>query len=45
MSRFETTLLARRENILALMGLCGTWIDKVPERAGLKELVLDLDSS
>jgi len=45
MSRFETELLARRENILALMDLCGAWADKVNERADLKELVLDLDSS
>jgi hypothetical protein len=45
MSRFETDLLASRENILALMDLCGRWIDKVNERTDLKELVFDLDSS
>lgn len=45
MGRFETELLARRENVLALMDMPGTWIDKVNERADLKELVLDLDSS
>ncbi len=45
MSRFETELLACRENILALMDLCGRWIDKTNERTELKELVLDLDSS
>ncbi|MHC4199235.1 MAG: IS1380 family transposase, partial [Planctomycetota bacterium] len=45
MSRFETELLACRENILSLMDLCGRWIDKTNERTALKELVLDLDSS
>jgi hypothetical protein len=45
MSRFETELLACRENVLALMDLPGTWIDGVNERADLKELVLDMDSS
>jgi len=45
MSRFETELLACRENILALMDLCGRWIDKTNERTGLKELVLDLDTT
>ncbi len=45
MSRFETELLARRENILALMDLSGAWVDKVNERDDLKELILDLDSS
>jgi len=45
MSRFETELLACRENILSLMDLCGRWIDKTNERTELKELVLDLDSS
>ncbi|MHC4199237.1 MAG: hypothetical protein ACYSU0_04540 [Planctomycetota bacterium] len=42
MSRFETEFLACRESILALMDLCGTWIDKVNERADLKEIVLHL---
>jgi len=45
MSRFETEFLARRENILALMDLCGSWIDRVNERADLRELILDMDSS
>ena len=45
MSRFETELLACRENVLALMDLPGTWIDGVNERADLKELILDMDSS
>ena len=45
MSRFETEHLACRENVLALMDLPGTWIDGVNERADLKELILDMDSS
>ncbi len=45
MARFETDLLETDENLRALAGLSGSWIDRVHERTGLKTLVLDMDSS
>ena len=44
-SRFETEILASDENLAALTGLSGKWVDRVNTRRGMKELVLDLDSS
>jgi hypothetical protein len=37
--------LATEENLEALADLSGNWVDRVHERAGLKTLVLDMDSS
>ncbi len=45
MARFETGQLATEENLKALADLSGHWVDRVHERAGLKTLVLDMDSS
>jgi hypothetical protein len=45
MARFETKLLATEENLQALRGLSGLWIERVYERTALKDLVLDMDSS
>lgn len=45
MARFETELLASEENLEALANLSGHWVDRVHERAVLKTLVLDMDSS
>ena len=43
--RFETQMLATEENLKALADLSGLWVDRVHERAELKTLVLDMDSS
>lgn len=45
MARFETELLTTDKNLIALSDLSGHWIDRVHGRAGLKTLVLDMDSS
>ncbi len=45
MARFETELLSSKENLKALSGLSGCWIDQVHEEAGMGKLILDLDSS
>ena len=45
MARFETELLATEDNLEALTDLSGHWVDRVHGRAGLKTLVLDMDSS
>jgi len=45
MSRFETEILARRENGEALAGLSGKWIDRVMRRKPVREIILDMDSS
>ena len=45
MSRFETEMLSSRENLTALMGLSGAWIDSVQECAPADKLILDMDSS
>src|SRR5207245_6181098 len=45
MGRFETKWLGRPENLVALAGLPGRWIDKVHQRRPAKTIVLDMDSS
>ena len=46
MGRFETGMPATPENIKALPGLCGQWIDRFHDRAGRPEdIALDMDSS
>ena len=45
MGRFETEMLASDENLEALTDLSGMWIDQAHARTGLKELILDMDSS
>jgi hypothetical protein len=45
MSRFETEILAQPKNLECLMSLPGQWVDRVHEGKGLKEIVLDMDSS
>lgn len=45
MARFETEWLASEENLKALSGLPGLWVERVHARTGLKTLVLDMDSS
>lgn len=45
MGRFETERLASDENLAALTGLSGQWIDGVHGRRSLRSIVLDMDSS
>jgi hypothetical protein len=45
MGRFETNWLARPENLAALAGLSGHWIDQVGKRRTGGRIVLDMDSS
>ena len=45
MSRFETEILSSDENLQALTDLCGRWVAEANRRSGMKELILDLDSS
>jgi hypothetical protein len=45
MGRFETKWLSRPENLAALAGLPGRWIDKVHQRRPPRIVVLDMDSS
>ncbi len=45
MSRFETAVLTRRENLEALMDLSGKWIDRLRQRKPKREIILDMDSS
>jgi len=45
MSRFETEILTNKENLKVLEELSGNWVEKITERTGLKELILDMDSS
>ena len=45
MSRFETQMLTKPENLTALMEMSGQWIDQVNRRVGMKKLILDMDSS
>jgi len=45
MNRFETGMLTSDENLGALADLCGSWVDRVNARTGVKEIILDLDSS
>ena len=45
MGRFETTWLARPENLATLTNLSGHWIDQAAKRRSGKSVVLDMDSS
>lgn len=45
MSRFETGILTLKGNIAALSRMPGMWAKSTGERAGLKRLILDMDSS
>ena len=45
MGRFETSWLARPENLATLVDLSGHWIDQVAKRRSSKLVVLDTDSS
>jgi len=45
MSRFETQMLTKPENLNALTDMSGQWIDQVNRRVGMKKLILDMDSS
>ena len=45
MSRFETEMLASDENLQALSDLCGRWVAEANRRSGMRELILDMDSS
>ena len=45
MARFETRWLARPENLAALTGLSGRWVDQVSKRRPRDGVVLDMDSS
>jgi hypothetical protein len=45
MGRFETTVLTQTDNLDALMGLSGKWIDRLQQRKPIREIVLDMDSS
>jgi len=43
--RFETEILTTEDNLPGLTDLSGKWVDRVNTRRGMKELILDLDSS
>ena len=45
MGRFETEFLATDENLTALAGLSGQWIDRVHARHPPGVIILDMDSS
>ena len=45
MSRFETQMLTKPENLTALTDMSGQWIDQVNRRVGMIKLILDMDSS
>jgi hypothetical protein len=45
MGRFETEMLTRPENLVALADLSGRWIDAVHDRRPPKSITLDMDSS
>ena len=45
MGRFETEFLATDENLTALAGLSGQWIDRVHARHPPRVIILDMDSS
>jgi hypothetical protein len=45
MSRFETKVLTEPWNLEALMDLSGMWVDRVHERKGITDIILDMDSS
>jgi hypothetical protein len=43
--RFETEVLAHRDNLATLMAMPGAWVDRVRQRRPMRTLILDLDSS
>ncbi len=45
MGRFETEVLTQSENLAVLKDLSGRWIDTVHRRKGIREIILDMDSS
>jgi hypothetical protein len=45
MSRFETEVLPAPWNLEALMDLPGMWVDRVHDRTGIRDVILDMDSS
>ena len=45
MSRFETELLSKDENLTSLADLSGLWIDRVHDRRPPVKIILDMDSS
>jgi hypothetical protein len=45
MGRFETEVLTQPRNLSALMNLPGKWIDRLRQRKGVRQIILDLDSS
>jgi len=45
MSQFETEILTQPRNLEFLMRLPGRWVDRIQQGKGLKEIVLDMDSS
>jgi len=45
MSRFETEVLTEPWNLEPLMDLPGMWVDRVHDRTGIKDIILDMDSS
>lgn len=45
MGRFETDMLTHDKNLKTLESLSGDWVKKITERTGMKELILDMDSS
>jgi hypothetical protein len=45
MGRFETEVLTQGHNLSKLAMLPGMWVDRLREHRGMKELVLDMDSS
>ena len=44
MSRFETELLSKDENLTSLADLSGLWIDRVHDRRPPVKIILDMDS-
>ena len=44
-SRFETEILTLPDNVDALKGMSGAWIDRLRQRKPMKKIILDMDSS
>jgi len=45
MGRYETEILTQPHNLELLMGVPGTWVDRVHSRKQIKKIILDMDSS
>ena len=45
LSRFETEVLTREENLEGLLRLNGQWVDRAMSRTPHQRVILDLDSS